>query len=174
MYGESLLYGLIIGLTGCSLCSYPLASISSNYKKSILYIFLSRGLAALIALPLIFLVFYAGLASSIIMLGIGTYGFMCALEGKKFSCRPESSLLASTLCMFEGAPAVLASSSIIEGIINAYLFSFGTIIPLLIMLKFNKKIDNNRFLLVLSGLLIIISMVHLYRFFGIILYGYVQ
>jgi len=82
MYGESLLYGLIIGLTGCSLCSYPLVSVSSNYKKSILYIFLSRGLAALIALPLIFLVFYAGLASSIIMLGIGTYGFMCALEGK--------------------------------------------------------------------------------------------
>jgi len=76
--------------------------------------------------------------------------------------------------MFEGAPAVLASSSIIEGIINAYLFSFGTIIPLLIMLKFNKKIDNNKFLLVLSGLLIIISMIHLYRFLGIILYGYVQ
>jgi len=168
MYGESLLYGLIIGLTGCSLCSYPLVSLSQNYKKSILYMFLSRGLAALIALPLIFLVFYAGLVSSIIMLGIGTYGFMCALEGKKFSCKSESSLLVSTLCMFEGAPAVLVSSSIIEGIINAYLFSFGTIIPLLIMLKFNKKIDY-KFLLVLSGLLIVISTMYLYRFLGLTL-----
>ena len=167
MYAEAFVYGLVIGSMGCSLCSYPLISLSKDYKKSIVYLFLSRGFAALIALPLIFIIFYAEIIAVVVMLSIGIYSFMNAIEGNSIKCKSETSAITAFLCMFEGVPAVLAATNILEGIVSAYLFSLGTILPLLALLTFRKNIGS-RGVLILSGMLITISIAYLYRYIAIL------
>ncbi|MGC8912919.1 MAG: hypothetical protein ACP5JR_00070 [Thermoplasmata archaeon] len=167
MFIEFYLYGLILGLSVCSVCVVPLFFITGSKKHSIVYMFLSRVLLLLLAVPLIFLLPYMRIAGSIAMLGVGIYAFMLALEGKCTVCK-EGTLVAGLVCFSEGLPAVLMADGFLDGIVNILLFAFGNVTPLILLSKL-KVNPSNRMKLVFSGLIIIIAIFYLYE--GIYLFA---
>lgn len=158
---EFYLYGILLGFSVCSVCALPVFLLSGGGKKALAYIFGTRFLLLLLALPLIAFFPYLRLAGSILMLGAGIHGFMSALEGDRSTCS-KGVLAAAFVCFIEGSPAVFLADSYITGILNALLFTAGTVTPLILVSTAKIKIDN-RFKLVMAGLVIVIAVVYLYE-----------
>ena len=166
MIFESYLYGLVIGSTMCSFCAVPLIYFSTKAymgnHKAILYLFLTRTIMVLIAIPLIFIGTIITLFASIAMIAVGTYGFMHSLEGGIFACKSHTATLGGLICISEGFPALLSSSIFYIAILNAFMFSLGTITPLFIFVKFKKRF-NPKIQLIFSALLIIFAFFLFYK-----------
>ncbi|MCX8173676.1 MAG: hypothetical protein N3F63_03590 [Thermoplasmata archaeon] len=161
MYIEFYLYGLLLGLSVCSACTLPLFLLSGGGKKTLGYIFGARFLLLLGALPLIAFAPYLRIAGSILMLGVGIYGFMMALEGTNSACT-KGVLAAAFVCFTEGLPAVLLADGYISGMLNALLFTAGTLTPLALVSTLKLKIDN-RLRTVVAGFVILIGVLYLYE-----------
>ncbi|MEM4293403.1 MAG: hypothetical protein QXJ27_04470 [Thermoplasmata archaeon] len=163
---EFYLYGLILGFSVCSVCALPVFLFSGVGRKALAYIFGTRFLLLLLALPLIALIPFLRLAGSIMMLAMGIYVFMQALEGVSATCT-KGTLAVAFLCFLEGAPAVFLADSPLTGIINALLFTGGTVTPLIFASIIKIRI-NDRLKLVMGGLVIVMGVAHLYESFAAI------
>ncbi|MEM3396837.1 MAG: hypothetical protein QW620_06820 [Thermoplasmata archaeon] len=158
---EFYLYGLILGFSVCSACTLPVFLLSGGGRKALAYIFGTRFLLLLLALPLIAFLPYLRIAGSIVMLGVGIYTFMMALEGNCSVCS-KSAIAATFLCFIEGSPAVFLAGGYLTGILNALLFTIGTVTPLILVSAAKIKIGNN-FKLIMAALVIVIAVFYLYE-----------
>lgn len=163
---EAYLYGLVVGSTLCSFCAVPLVYLSSKAymgdRRAVLYLFLTRTAMVMVAIPLIFLGAIITLFASIAMIAVGTRAFMDSLEERPFACKSHTAALGGLICVSEGFPAVLASTSFVISMLNAFLFSLGTITPLLVFLRFRRRFGQ-RWQLVFAGMLIIFAFYLFYR-----------
>lgn len=172
---DSYLYGLVIGTTMCSFCTVPLIYFSAkaymgNYK-AILYLFLTRTIMVLIAIPLIFIGNIITLFASVAMIVVGTYGFMHSLESGIVACKSHTASLGGLICISEGFPAVLSSTVFYIAILNAVMFSLGSITPLFVFVRFKKRF-NPKIQLIFSALLIIFAFYLFYKSLALLLLSY--
>lgn len=161
MFVEFYLYGLLLGFSVCSACAMPVLLLSDGRKKALAYIFGSRFLLLLIPLPLLHLLPYLQIAGSIVMLSVGIYAFVQALEGDSFRCT-RGVIAATFICFIEGTPAVLLADSYLAGFLNAFLFTAGTVTPLLLVSAAKIKVGS-RLRLVMAGFVIVMAVIYLYK-----------
>jgi hypothetical protein len=163
MYIEVYLYGLLLGFTVCSACTFPLFFIAGGGKKTWLYLFASRFGFTLLALPLVFILPYIQFVATIAILSVGVYAFMLALEGSCPACS-KGVIASGFVCVAEGLPAMLQHNTYADALLNAFLFTLGTVTPLIFFAKSGVKLGQQTNL-VLAGMIIVIGVFYLYEWF---------